>query len=79
MAGIFSGGMSIYQCLNVGDVTTVHQGRHFSFFQEGQNFERLPRGAPGAKYEEKNWVQKHKKSLFFKFRGANAPPPASPK
>jgi len=26
------------------------QGRHLSFFQEGQNFDRLPRG--GAKYEK---------------------------
>jgi len=43
--------MRILFILYPNDGTTVKQGRHFSFFQGGQNFDRLP-GGGGAKYEK---------------------------
>jgi len=39
-------------CLNKFYKEGQLQGRHFSFFQGGQNFDRLPRG--GAKYKKYN-------------------------
>jgi len=57
-------------------VRTIHlaQGRHFSFFQGGQNFDRLPRWE-GARYEKtKILCAKTQKITISQIQWGQTPP-----
>jgi len=62
--------------INVEYSLSLEQGRHFSFFQGGQHFDRLTRGRGRAKYEETiNCVQKQKITIFQIQGGGQMSPP----
>jgi len=50
----------------------INQGRHFSLFQGGRNFDRLPREG-GAKYEK--YKSKTQKVTIFQNQGGGGMPP----
>jgi len=49
-----------------------NQGRHFSFFQGGQSFDRLPNRGGGQNIKFKKSRQKHQKVTIFQNQGGGA-------